>query len=84
MTSRGHVGAEGVCRVLLELAVDHFAETGREELIAWQFGSSLLLGEFVFELADQGSVELSETDTLEDFAGWYDLNAAPETWKLQW
>lgn len=66
------------------MAVDHFAETGREELIAWQFGSSLLLGEFILTLADQGAVELAESDQLQDFDSWYDLAADPETWKLQW
>ena len=81
---RGHVNAEGVCRVLLELAVDHFAEAGKDELIAWEFGSSQKLGEFIFDLADQGSVELSESDQPTDFDGWYDLDADPQTWRLQW
>ncbi|MEO1527020.1 MAG: hypothetical protein AAFX06_16395 [Planctomycetota bacterium] len=79
-----HVSAEGVCRVLLELAVDHFAEKGKDELIAWGFGSSGDLGRFVYELVSQGSIELSETDALDDFEGWYDLAKPPETWKLQW
>lgn len=73
-----------MCRVLLELAVDHFAESGKEELVAWDFGSSRKLGEFIHELADQGAVELSETDQPDDFDGWYDLAADPTTWKLQW
>ncbi|MCS7465127.1 hypothetical protein NZK35_00385 [Stieleria sp. ICT_E10.1] len=80
----GHVTAEGVCRVLLELAVDHFAESGREELMAWEFGSSQQLGEFVHQLAEQGSIELAPADRLEHFDGWYDLGQSPETWKLQW
>ncbi|WP_145387336.1 hypothetical protein [Stieleria neptunia] len=80
----GHVTAEGVCRVLLELAVDHFAESGREELIAWEFGSSRQLGEFIHQLAEQGSIELSAADRPEHFDGWYDLEQSPETWKLQW
>jgi uncharacterized repeat protein (TIGR04138 family) len=78
------VQAEGVCRVLLELAVDHFAERGKEELIAWEFGCSEDVGKFVFALSDQGSVELSDEDRLDDFEGWFDLNADPSTWKLQW
>lgn len=81
---RGHVAAEGVCRVLLELAVDHFAESGKDELIAWEFGTSRLLGEFIHDLACQGSVELSPEDDLADFEDWYDLNRDPESWKLQW
>ncbi len=84
MTHRGHVGAEGVCRVLLELAVDHFAETGRDELIAWEFGSSRELGEFLMRQADRGAIELSSGDSLAGFDGWYDLRADPATWKLQW
>lgn len=70
--------------MLLELAVDHFAEKGKDELLEWNLGSSPELGRFLFELASQGSIELSETDELDDFAGWYDLEQPPETWKLQW
>ena len=84
LTHRGHINPEGVCRVLLELAVDHFAESGREELIAWQLGSSEKLGQLIHDLARQGSIELSEHDHLAAFENWYDLTAAPETWKLQW
>ena len=70
--------------MLLELAVDHFAESGREELIAWEFGSSRALGEFVMKQVDRGAIELSPSDSLTDFDGWYDLHADPESWKLQW
>ncbi|MCC9601600.1 hypothetical protein LOC67_13665 [Stieleria sp. JC731] len=81
---KGHVAAEGVCRVLLELAVDHFAEAGKDELTAWEFGSSQALGQFVFQLADQGAIELADNDRPEDFDGWYDLGKDPSTWGLQW
>ena len=64
--------------------MDHFAEAGKDELIAWEFGSSRSLGEFIFELASSGSVELSEDDRVEDFDAWYDLQKDPSTWKLQW
>lgn len=84
MSQRGHVGAEGVCRVLLELAVDHFAEAGRDELIAWEFGSSRALGNFLMQQAERGAIELSPDDRRDDFDGWYDLEADPESWKLQW
>lgn len=84
LSRRGHVGAEGVCRVILELSVDHFAESGKDELIAWEFGTSRLLGDFIYKLADEGGVELSETDQLADFDGWYDLNTDPGTWRLRW
>ena len=84
LARRGHVEAEGVCRVLLELAVDHFAESGKEELIAWEFGSSRTLGEYIHQLADEGGIELTENEQVDDFNGWYDLNTEPETWKLQW
>ncbi|QEF99561.1 hypothetical protein Mal15_36260 [Stieleria maiorica] len=84
LSQSGHVTAEGVCRVLLELAVDHFAEAGKDELIAWEFGSSKQLGQFIHQMAEQGAVELAENDRQEDFDGWYDLEQAPETWKLQW
>ena len=84
LVRQGHVDAEGFCRVMLELAVDHFAEAGKDELIAWEFGSSDQLGLFVHKLAEEGSVELSDRDHLESFGNWFDLNAAPETWKLQW
>ncbi|MDM4016663.1 hypothetical protein [Roseiconus lacunae] len=70
--------------MLLELAVDHFAEAGKDELIAWEFGNSGDLGKFVYQLADQGAIELSETDRAEDFDGWYDLEKDPSTWGLQW
>ncbi|KAA5539868.1 hypothetical protein FYK55_22730 [Roseiconus nitratireducens] len=84
LTRRGHVDAGGVCRVLLELAVDHFAERGKDELIAWGFGSSSEVGDLIYDLAQQGAVELAPGDAREDFDGWYDLRQPPETWKLQW
>jgi uncharacterized repeat protein (TIGR04138 family) len=84
LARQGQVGAEAVCRVLLELAVDHFAESGKDELIGWGFGSSTLLGSYIYQLADQGAIELSETDQLSDFDGWYDLANDPGTWKLKW
>lgn len=68
----------------MELAVDHFAESGKDELIGWELGSSKLLGVFIHELAGQGAIELSETDQPADFDGLYDLNVDPQTWKLQW
>ncbi|OYP34401.1 hypothetical protein [Rhodopirellula sp. MGV] len=84
LAKRGHVAAEGVCRVLLELAVDHFAESGKEELIAWEFANSHDLGKFIFASADAGAIELSESDQLADFDGWFDLNQDPSRWGLQW
>jgi len=80
----GHVRAEGICRVLLELAVDHFAERGKDELIAWDFGSSESLGTFLFDLAERGAVEPADDEQPSDFSGWYDLDQDPATWKLQW
>lgn len=70
--------------MLLELAVDHFAEAGKDELIAWDFGSSHSLGQFIHQLASEGAIELQTDDHPSDFDGWYDLQQAPESWKLQW
>ena len=84
LVRRGHVAADGVCRVLLELAVDHFAERGKDELIEWQFGTSRQLGEYIFSLAQEGGFVLSDADAVDQFDGWYDLQTDPSTWKLQW
>lgn len=84
MAQRGHVQAEGVCRVLLELAVDHFAERGKEELIAWEFESSSKLGEFIHQQASEGAIELADEESVSEFEGWFDLQQPPHTWKLQW
>lgn len=84
LRSSGHVSPEGICRVVLELSVDHFAEAGRDELIGWGMGSSRELGELIHELADQGAIVLSEADEQAAFRGWYDLQRDPSTWELKW
>ncbi|MEM6472615.1 MAG: hypothetical protein AAF802_23850 [Planctomycetota bacterium] len=84
LRSGGHVTPEGVCRVVLELAVDHFAEAGKDELIRWEIGSSEMLGRFIHELASDGGIELSEADAKDAFVGWYDVTRDASTWKLKW
>ena len=84
LKSRGHVTPEGVCRVVLELSVDHFAEAGKAELENWGLATSELLGATIHELAAEGGVELSAEDSAQAFEGWYDLSRDPSTWRLKW
>ncbi|OUT59983.1 MAG: hypothetical protein CBB71_08645 [Rhodopirellula sp. TMED11] len=69
---------------MLELAVDHFAEAGKDELIDWKMGTSEDLGQLIYELVEEGSLVASDSDQQSDFQGWYDLAVDPAQWQLKW
>ena len=70
--------------MLLELAVDHFAEAGKDELIAWEMGTSEDLGLFIYDLVEMGSLVPADSERQTDFEGWYDLAVDPAEWQLKW
>lgn len=76
--------AAGVCRVVLELAVDQFGHDGKDILIAWGITSSEDVGTIVYRLIEAGVVIRHPCDSPADFEGLFDLRSPPESWKLTW
>ncbi len=83
LSPSAHADASGLCRVLLELAVDKFGVKGKDVLMEWGITCSEDVGLIMHRLIEIGIVQ-TNSDTLEDFVGLFDLTLPPETWKLQW
>jgi uncharacterized repeat protein (TIGR04138 family) len=84
LSPEGQTDAVGVCRVLLELAVDRYGARGKQVLIDWNITRSEDVGLIVYRLIDAELASRSPGDAREDFNGLFDLTMPPETWKLTW
>lgn len=80
----GQVTAAGVCRVVLEVAVDQFGAEGKQVLLDWNLARSEDVGLIVYRLIDAGLAGKSSTDRIDDFAGLFDLEKPPDEWRLKW
>ena len=79
-----NVNAEGLCRSLLELSIDQYGASGKDRLIAWGINTSEDLGVIAFQFIEVGIFRQSESDSIEQFKGLFDLSKSPETWPLKW
>ena len=84
LTEDGQTDASSICRVLLELAVDRFGAAGKDKLVSWGISTSEDVGSIVDRLIHDGAISAGSHNTSRDFAGWFDLEQPPESWKLQW
>jgi uncharacterized repeat protein (TIGR04138 family) len=80
----GHVTAAGLCRVVLELAVDEFRAEAEKTLRGWNVRSSEDVGAIVARLIEVGALQDSEADDARKFQGLFDLDRPPSDWLLQW
>jgi uncharacterized repeat protein (TIGR04138 family) len=65
----GHVTAAGLCRVVLELAIDEFRAEAEKTLRGWNVRSSEDVGQIVARLIEIGALEDSEVDDVRKFQG---------------
>lgn len=80
----GQVNATGICRVLLEYAVDQFGAEGKEVFVEWGIPTSEDVGLIVSRLIDAGLTEETPATGRDRFRGLFDVRLPPEQWKLQW
>lgn len=80
----GAADAVGVCRVLLELAVDRYGERGKSVLMDWGIVSSEDVGLIMERLIEAGAARRFSDHPLDDFDGLFDLREPPESWQLRW
>ena len=78
------VDAEGLCRSLLELSIDRYGAAGKDRLIEWGIKTSEDLGAIAYQFIEVGIFHRSESDSLEQFEGLFDLAKSPELWPLKW
>lgn len=82
-----HVTGLEICQVVLQLAYDL---SGSSELAAisflkqMQLTNSRLVGEAIYELIELGYCKASEDDSLEEFAGVFDIEIPIPQWKCAW
>ena len=80
----GAADAIGVCRVMLELAVDRHGQRGKDVLINWGIVSSEDVGLIMGRLIEAGAARRFSDHPLDDFNGLFNLREPPESWKLRW
>lgn len=74
-----HVGGAQLCRGLRDLALSEWGLLARTVLRRWNITSTLDFGNIVFALVDNGLMQKTEDDTVEDFRNVYDFASAFES-----
>ncbi|WP_417745286.1 hypothetical protein [Rosistilla oblonga] len=80
----GKVSGEGLCRILLELAVDEFGGEGANVLKQWSIQTSDDVGLIVVRMQAAEIDEANRVDQDSNFGGWFDLDQPAEQWNLKW
>ena len=80
----GHVGAEDVCRWVLQIAYGLNGDDAKLMLDDLELGTSEKLGTVVFDLVNMGLFHASENDSPDDWIGLYDTADNEETWRICW
>ncbi|QDS89489.1 hypothetical protein EC9_36890 [Rosistilla ulvae] len=80
----GKVSGEGLCRILLELAVDEFGGEGANVLKQWNIQTSDDVGLIVVRMQAAEVDEAQRVDQNSNFGGWFDLDQPADQWNLKW
>ncbi|MEZ6091879.1 MAG: hypothetical protein R3C05_28515 [Pirellulaceae bacterium] len=80
----GMILGEGLCRVVLELAVDEFGAEGADVLKQWNIADSSDIQLIVDRMRKADVDEAQRVDIDSDFTGWFDLQQPAESWRLKW
>ena len=80
----GLADAAGICRVLLELAVDRHGRRGKDLLMDWGIVTSEDVGRILERLIEAGGATSFGEGPKSDFDGIFDLREPPESWQLRW
>ena len=73
-----HVSGRDLCEGLREYALSNWGLMARTVLARWNIRRTLDFGRIVFALVDNGWMQKTEEDTIEDFRDVFDFKAAFE------
>ena len=77
-----HVGGGELCLGLRDLAVGRWGQLARLVLNSWNVFATRDFGEMVFVLVDNGFLQKTDDDTVDDFAGVYRLSELEQSYRL--
>lgn len=80
----GMIIGEGLCRILLELAVDEFGAEGADILKQWNVKDSSDVQLIVSRMQQADVFEAQRVDLASDFSDWFDLDQPADVWRLKW
>ncbi len=78
-----HVGGRDLCDGLREFALMNWGLLARTVLGRWNVRKTVDFGRIVFALVDNGYMQKTDDDTLEDFRDVFDFKAAFENYKIE-
>jgi uncharacterized repeat protein (TIGR04138 family) len=81
-TSR-HVSGQELCAGLREFALMNWGLLARTVLARWNVRKTIDFGRIVFALVDNGYMQKTEDDTLDDFRDVFDFKSAFENYKIE-
>ena len=81
-TSR-HVTGADLCEGLREFALMNWGLLARTVLGRWNVRKTIDFGRIVFALVDNGYMQKTENDTLDDFRDVFDFKAAFENYRIE-
>ncbi len=78
-----HVTGRDLCEGLREFALMNWGLLARTVLARWNVRKTVDFGRIVFALVDNGYMQKTQHDTLEDFRDVFDFKAAFESYKIE-
>ena len=78
-----HVSGQDLCQGLREFALMNWGLLARTVLARWNVRRTLDFGRIVFALVDNGYMQKTEDDTIEDFRDVFDFKSAFEDYKIE-
>jgi len=78
-----HVSGQQLCDGLREFALMNWGLLARTVLSRWNVRRTVDFGRIVFALVDNGYMQKTEDDTLEDFRDVFDFKSAFENYKIE-
>src|SRR5687768_8664566 len=78
-----HVSGQDLCDGLREFALMNWGLLARTVLARWNVRKTLDFGRIVFALVDNGYMQKTDDDTIEDFRDVFDFKSAFENYKIE-
>jgi uncharacterized repeat protein (TIGR04138 family) len=78
-----HVSGQDLCDGLREFALMNWGLLARTVLARWNVRKTIDFGRIVFALVDNGYMQKTDDDTLEDFRDVFDFKTAFENYKIE-
>ena len=78
-----HVSGQDLCDGLREFALMNWGLLARTVLARWNVRKTIDFGRIVFALVDNGYMQKTDDDTLDDFRDVFDFKTAFENYKIE-